>query len=463
MGTSLKLSIVIPAYNEEEAIASIIERTLAAREHITRESPVGEVEVIVVSDGSIDRTVEIARRYEGIQLIVFEKNRGYGAAIKKGFEVSEGGLVGFLDADGTCDPRFFADLCRAISEDDAAVAIGSRLSPQSRMPGVRRLGNRVYALILSALSNKVVTDTASGMRVIRRDALHQLYPLPDGLHFTPAMSARVLMDERLRIVERPMAYEERMGESKLHVLKDGVRFLRTIVEMSFMCRPGKFLCAAAAICLGIALLMTLHPFETWLRIGRLQEDVIYRLLTASFLGAFAAALLSAGVISDNLDRLTKEDAAERTFRSHVLDRFYSLHGLLCVAALAIPLIARLAGEGVWTRLTGGYVAIHWSRVVLAGLIAFVLGQMGVTVLLCNVIRFHINRRLISAFAPHAAMNREAVPIESASRTGLDKKSLDRPLRQRMVAPSASQSREAVLHPFGVQSAASPVSGGATPG
>ena len=240
------------------------------------------------------------------------------------------------------------------------------------------------------------------MRVIRRDALHQLYPLPDGMHFTPAMSARVLMDERLQIVERPMPYEERVGESKLHVLKDGVRFLRTIVEMSFMCRPGKFLCAASAICLGVALIMALHPFEMWLRVGRLQEEMIYRLLTASFLCAFAAVLLSAGVISDNLDRLTGGDekqpanrlhAGERTFRAYVLDRLYSLPGLLWVFACAAPLTVWLIGEGVWTRLTAGYVAVHWSRVVLGGLVTFAIGQMGVTVLLCNVIRFRATRHL----------------------------------------------------------------------
>ena len=116
-------------------------------------------------------------------------------------------MVAFLDADGTCDPAFFATLCRAIIDENASVAIGSRMGPQSSMPRLRRLGNRVYALILSALSNRVVTDTASGMRVIRREALPSLYPLPDGLHFTPAMSARVLMDDSLTIVERPDALQ----------------------------------------------------------------------------------------------------------------------------------------------------------------------------------------------------------------------------------------------------------------
>ena len=187
----MKLSIVIPALNEEEAIGLTIERTLSARQHITSSSPVTEIEIIVVSDGSTDRTVEIASSYKDVNLIIFEENRGYGAAIKRGFEESTGELVSFLDADGTCDPKFFATLCKNLIGKHASVALGSRLGPESKMPAIRRLGNRFYAMVLSILSNRVVTDTASGMRVIRRDILHQLYPLPDGLNFTPAMSSRV--------------------------------------------------------------------------------------------------------------------------------------------------------------------------------------------------------------------------------------------------------------------------------
>jgi len=82
----MRLTVVIPALNEEEAIAATIERCLAARRHIARNSPVERVDIIVVSDGSTDRTAQIAAGYDEVRLIVFEKNRGYGAAIKRGFE-----------------------------------------------------------------------------------------------------------------------------------------------------------------------------------------------------------------------------------------------------------------------------------------------------------------------------------------------------------------------------------------
>lgn len=387
----MKLSIVIPAYNEERAIASTIERCLAARAAIQREAPIQSVEIIVVSDGSTDRTVEIASTYSDIKLIVFEHNRGYGAAIKRGFAEAGGDLVGFLDADGTCDPVFFAELCRAIVEDTADVALGSRMGATSKMPRIRRLGNRLYALILSTLSNRLVSDTASGMRVIRRETLAQLYPLPDGMHFTPAMSARVLMDEHLRIVERPMSYEERVGESKLHVLRDGVRFLRTIFEMTLMWRPARLFLSAAVIFLSISAFLAVHPVEQWLRMGGFSEDMIYRLLFCALLGATGIMLLSAGVLADNLHRLVKGGPPQPTFALVIMDALFTPPLMITAIVLAAPVLIWLVGPGLLSRLFSGVVTLHWSRVVLAGVIAFTLMAMTTTTLLVQIIRFHIQR------------------------------------------------------------------------
>lgn len=411
----MRLTIVIPALNEEHAIASIIERSLAARDHIVAHSPVDEVEIIVVSDGSTDRTAQIAASYGEVELIEFPINRGYGAAIKEGFRCGTGELVSFLDADGTCDPRFFATLCRELIEEDAAVALGSRLGRDSDMPGVRRLGNRIYAIILSALSNRVVTDTASGMRVIRRDVLEQLYPLPDGLNFTPAMSARVLCDERLGIVECPMRYAERIGESKLHVVRDGVRFLRTIFEMTLMWQPAKVFTISAVACLACMTMLAAHPIESWLRVGQLQEDTIYRLLFCSLLGSLGVLALSAGVVSDNLHRLWSERPPARTFFATLIDRVYTLGAAGVMTILAVPILLWLVGPGMWTRVFDGYVAIHWSRVVLAGLIVFSLAQIAITTLIVNLIRFHTERRSIRSIGD-AATIKEAVASATAIRS-----------------------------------------------
>ena len=153
------LTVVIPALNEEEAIGATVTRCLAARDEIKRTGGLDDVEIIVVSDGSTDRTAEIARASTRSRSSCSRQNRGYGAAIKEGFRRGRGDLVGFLDADGTCDPRYFAEMCRVAVEDDADVVLGSRMGADSKMPRVRRLGNRLYALLLGLLCGRSVSPT----------------------------------------------------------------------------------------------------------------------------------------------------------------------------------------------------------------------------------------------------------------------------------------------------------------
>ncbi len=148
------LTIVIPALNEEDAIGATISRCLEAREAISHEAGLDGVEIIVVSDGSTDRTIEIAQSFEDVQVVVFEENRGYGAAIKEGWRLGRGNLVGFLDADGTCDPRFFSKLCQSVYDENADVALGSRLGSDSQMPAIRRAGNRILSFLLGLLCGR---------------------------------------------------------------------------------------------------------------------------------------------------------------------------------------------------------------------------------------------------------------------------------------------------------------------
>ena len=361
------LSIVIPALNEEESIESTVQRCLQARERIQRVGVVRDIEVIVVSDGSTDRTAEIAQaiaaRESSVRVIVFEKNRGYGAAIKEGFRQSSGSLVSFLDADGTCDPNYFGELCAALQADGADVVLGSRMGRGNQMPRLRRLGNRLYALLLGSLSGHAVTDTASGMRVIRRDCLSELYPLPDGLHFTPAMSARAVMSD-MSIVEVPMSYAERVGESKLHVLRDGVRFLNAIRDAAMLYRPTRIFGLAAAAALIVSLFWGSYPAEFYARNGRLEEWMIYRLLLCGFLVTCAFTLISGGVLADRVLALVYRRRQQQFFWQ-LLDRLLTPKRLWIAAVV----LGFSATAFVWPGLVQygqtGHVTLHWSRAVMA--------------------------------------------------------------------------------------------------
>jgi len=378
------LSIVIPAYNEEKAIGAIVERCLAARDHIKDGTGIRDVEIIVVNDGSADRTAEVGSQYADVTLISHPVNKGYGVAIKTGFAAAKGDLVSFLDADGTCDPRFFRDLALALERGRADISIGSRLNPQSKMPAMRLLGNVLYAILLGALSNRSVTDTASGMRIIRRSSLSRIFPLPDGMHFTPAMSAKALFDEELSIVETPMPYHERVGASKLRVLSDGVRFLRSIVECALIYRPGRLFSLLAFPFLAIALLFSVHPIEVYVRQRALEEWMIYRLITVLMCYLVVAMLLSASVLSERFVAVTRGSRRVPGFIFGLAHRFVTPKALTVIALLLIVVTAALNFTVARQYLSTGTIQVHWSRVLVGGFLISAAVHLAVTAVLLRM-------------------------------------------------------------------------------
>lgn len=366
----MKLLIAIPALNEEQSISQIIERCLEARDHILSSCPVTEVVVTVVSDGSTDRTVSLARRYsDRIRLIVFERNRGYGAAIKEAWRQSDADLLGFIDADGTCDPKFFAQLCQTLFEKNADIVLGARLNEGSRMPLLRRLGNRIFALILQLFSDQRVVDTASGMRVVRRSCLHRILPLPDGLHFTPAMSARALLSDGVSIAEVEMPYRERSGKSKLKVMRDGLRFLRVIGETTCLYRPFRLMSSAAAAFLFSGLVLMSVPTVYYWNTRTVADWMIYRFIVAELIACLACLFLCGGhvaqvVVSIALpfeSGLQRLPWTARVFRS----RWFWLLPLTFGACAVFLLSKAFLGY-----IHSGSVYAHWSRFIVASFCVF---------------------------------------------------------------------------------------------
>lgn len=389
--TSLAFTIVIPALNEEETIASTLERTLAARSAILAQTPITRVDIVLVSDGSTDRTVDIAEQFSDITIVVFRdaqgrpQNRGYGAAIKAGWATLAGDLLGFMDADGTCDPCSFIPMIHSLLQRRLDVVLGSRLGPASKMPRLRRIGNVLFAMLLGFLPRQHVNDTASGMRIVRRSSLPLLLPLPNGMHFTPALSARALLDDRLRIDEIPMAYFDRVGHSKLRVLSDGVAFLAAILSVALYLRPSRItipLCALAALAM---LILLTPPTAQYLSEHRIEEWMIYRLLLASFLGNILLSLFSATILAEQTIALSQgrhqATAPLQGARWYWLTRWPMLVGVVVLATMA----GLLVGPGIVQYLSTTHVTLHWSRVVLASLVLFLLVQLVVNATLGRII------------------------------------------------------------------------------
>jgi glycosyltransferase involved in cell wall biosynthesis len=354
------LSVVIPALNEEHGIDAILERVLAQRDGLV-EVGIRELEVVVVDDGSRDGTAARVRAHADVRLIEHPVNRGYGAALKTGFNAATGDLLAFLDADGTYPPESFPTLCLAIEEHDADLIIGSRmLSGESEMPLVRRVGNTIFAALLSIVGSRRISDSASGMRVFRREALPILYPLPDGLDFTPAMSTRAVY-EGLTMVEVPIPYKERVGRSKLNPLKDGVRFLRSILWTALLYDPQRFFGTFGLGMLVVAFLLGLGPTIYYLQYRHLQEDMIYRLFAVLILSVAGVNLLAFGVTCQAIlgllpARRRPPPAVPRPWRG----KLAGLGVLMVLAGIALMTPAAL--EWLATR----HITSHWSYFAAGG-------------------------------------------------------------------------------------------------
>lgn len=375
----MKLLIAIPALDEEAAIQGVIERALEQAPVIVASSPVTEVEVTVVSDGSSDRTVEIARGYAGrVQLIVFDENRGYGAAIKEAWSRSDADVLGFLDGDGTCDPAFFAELCERLERDQADVVVGCRVAAGSAMPLLRRAGNALFAFLLTAFASTRVRDTASGMRVVRRSSLPRLMPLPDGLHFTPAMTARALLSNDLRLCEVDMAYAEREGRSKLRAGVDGARFLQVILRTIALYRPSRLFGLLGALAAGAAGALMVTPTLHYVRNGTLEEWMIYRFIVSDFAGVSACLLFCAGYLTRRVVDITVLVDGRPTGRSSRLEWlvrsrwFWLAPSALVLAGTALVLYSFIE------RVSTGVTVEHWSRFVVMSFLCSVALVLSVT-------------------------------------------------------------------------------------
>ena len=139
-----KLSVVIPALNEESGIADIVERVLAVRPALAAQEM--DLELIVVDDGSSDRTAQIVAGYSDVVLVQHSTNCGYGAALKTGFAQAQGEWLGFLDADGTYPPEHFPALLKAGRAQDAELVMGK----ENRQKEIVLLFAAVMGIDLSA-------------------------------------------------------------------------------------------------------------------------------------------------------------------------------------------------------------------------------------------------------------------------------------------------------------------------
>lgn len=366
------LSVVIPAYNEERGIAEISRRVLAVKEDLAK-AGIERLEVLVVDDGSRDRTAQIAGGIDGVKLIRHPKNRGYGAALKTGFSQATGELIGFLDADGTYPPEYFPQLCReAINGSD--LVIGSRMAgAESMMPLTRRIGNLFFAALLTLVGHQKVSDSASGMRVFKREILEQVYPLPDGLNLTPVMSTRAV-HEGIRMVEVPIPYSERVGRSKLSVVRDGRIFLQSIIWTVLTYNPVRILGAIGLIgvlfALAVAVGLVISRLSGVTSLGPWGVAFLYAAMLAGVAGVSLFALGSTFnyLVSLFYKRPIRQGLFGRPVFNPSLDHYFGWLGLVTLlAGITIGSVSVALGVNGWEISRLWLYLLGSAMIVLVGL------------------------------------------------------------------------------------------------
>lgn len=370
------LSVVIPAYNEENGIKEIAERVLAV-EPALKNAGVERLELLVVDDGSKDGTAVVAEAIPGVRLIRHPGNKGYGAALKTGFSKASGELIGFLDADGTYPPEYFPQLCKS-AMNGSELVIGSRMAgADSKMPMTRRVGNFFFANLLTILGRQKVTDSASGMRVFRREILGQIYPLPDGLNLTPVMSTRAL-HEGIRIVEVPIPYSERVGRSKLSVIRDGQLFLQSMVWTAMSYNPVRILGLIGLGGIGLAGLVFLGLLIARLNgittLGPLGVVALFTALVSSIAGLniFALGVTFNYLVSLFYKKPIRQGLFGRPiFKTPLDQQFGWMGGVSILAGVIIAVVSLSLGMNGWNIDRLWFYMLGSAMLFLAGIQLFV--------------------------------------------------------------------------------------------
>lgn len=359
------LSVVIPAYNEEDGIEEIAQRVLNVRDALCKVG-VDDLELLVVNDGSRDGTAKIAGQINGVTLVNHPTNKGYGAALKTGFSKARGELIAFLDADGTYPPEYFPQLCQEVLQNGSQLVVGSRRSgAESHMPPMRRLGNFIWSNLVTVLGGQRVIDPASGMRVFRREILEQIYPLPDGLNLTPVMSTRAV-HEGVRMKELPIPYSERLGRSKLSVVRDGSIFLQSMVWTALTYNPVKILGLVGGVGIGVASLVALGLVISRLsgvtELGPMGVTAVFTALVAGVIGVnlFALGATFNYLVTLFIKRPIRQGLFGKPMFKTPLERQFGWMGVLSfVLGLIVAIVSLVIGIGeddiarLWLYLLGG--------------------------------------------------------------------------------------------------------------
>ena len=226
----MKLSVVIPVYNEKNTLEKIVD--------LVRAVDGIDKEIIIVDDGSTDGSVDIIKsigeKYPDIKTVIKGENRGKGHTLKVGFKETTGDYVIVQDADLEYDPQDYKKLLKALEEDKVDVVYGSRFSGNyEKMTTLHHFGNKLLTLLTNLFYGVTLTDMETCYKLIPGDFARSVNIKSDRFDFEPEITAKILKSG-LKIKEVPISYKGRsFSEGKKITWKDGFKAVYTLIKFRF--------------------------------------------------------------------------------------------------------------------------------------------------------------------------------------------------------------------------------------
>jgi len=277
--TAVKLTVLLPAYNEEEAIGGVLEEIVEA---LTRDDA-PSFEILLVDDASTDRTAELAEKFARacwqcpVRVIRRASRGGAGAARKDGIRQARGEIIVMLDADGSYPAASINDLLQYFPAYDQVN--GARTSEQGSLPWLRRGAKWFIRRLACYLTGHRIPDLNTGLKAFRRDAmLPWLWVVPDGFSCVTTMTLAFLSNG-YSVKYVPTPYRPRLGRSKFHPIKDTLSYLSTVLRIVLYFRPLKVFLPVSALVIALGVLKSVLSFRMT---GSMQESDIV-VMTAGFM------------------------------------------------------------------------------------------------------------------------------------------------------------------------------------
>jgi len=279
------ISIIIPAYNEEKSIKDTLERVFAVCK-----SSFKEFEVVVVNDGSTDKTIEIIEKFSSSHLKIINRgyNKGYGASLKEGINFSSGEIIAISDADGTYPVEVLPKLVEQV-QSGYSMAVGARKGRYRNTPFSKALPKLILDKVANIVAGQKIPDINSGLRGFRKKDVSPFFNIiSDRFSFTTTITLSYLSNG-LSVSYVPIEYHKREGKSKVKA-KDAVEFLSLILRTIMYFNPLRIFAPVAFFLMGIGVLKFIYDLfnEPFLNI---TPSVIFVFLTG-------IQILAIGMLAD---------------------------------------------------------------------------------------------------------------------------------------------------------------------